>query len=462
VSGLRLAVLAALSLAALGLPGSAGAAVPSPGEPTCSPGPLDCFEWHTAATITVTWANPPQGSGIVEDGCDPETIAADTDGTWVTCTWWAPDLSEYTTAAKKVRRDATPPSISAAPSRSPDHNGWYNRGLSIGFSGGDNLSGLAGCTQAKPYGGPDSGVASVTGTCTDNAGNTRSTAFTFQYDGTAPAASAKPDRQPDRKGWYNRKVTVDFDGSDGTSGIASCSPSVTYDGPNAGQAAVSGTCTDRAANTSAAASFELRFDSRSPTVARLKAKAGKKGIALAWLASEDASSFEVLRRPGIHGARYSTVYAGPKQSFVDGEVAEGVRYRYTVTASDDAGNEAVTGIRARALTDGSATVSSRSTARPALQRPLDGARLARPPLLEWTGAPQATYYNVQLFRGGKKILTAWPTRESLQLQRSWRFDGRTQRLSPGRYRWLVWPGFGKRVASDYGKLLGARTFVVTR
>lgn len=463
MSGRRLALAAALAaVAAFGLPGSAQAAVPAPGEPTCSPGPADCFAWHKAAVVTVTWPNPPPGSGIIEDSCDPESIAADTDGTWVTCTWWAPDMSTYQTTGKKVRRDATPPSIDVRPSRGADNNGWYNRALGIDFSGGDNLSGLAGCSPARQYAGPDSGVASVTGTCTDNAGNVRSAAFTFQYDATAPTARARPDRQPDRKGWYNRKVTVDFDGSDGTSGIASCTPAVTYGGPDAGKAAVSGTCTDRAANTSSPASFELRFDSRPPAVARLKAKAGKKGIALEWLASEDASSFSVVRRPGLHGARFSTIYTGPKKAFVDRQVAEGMRYRYTVTASDDAGNEALRGVRARALADGAATVSSRSSARPALKLPLDGARVAAPPRLAWTAVPKATYYNVQVFRGGKKILTAWPSGESLQLQRSWRFDGRTQRLLPGRYRWFVWPGFGPRPQSRYGKLLGARGFVVTR
>ena len=75
--------------------------------------------------------------------------------------------------------------------------------------------------------------------------------------------------------------------------------------------------------------------------------------------------------------------------------------------------------------------------------------------------PGATYYNVQLFRDGKKILSAWPSSTSIRLDRSWRFGGKAQRLEPGRYRWYVWPGFGKRTANRYGKLLGTRTFVVT-
>jgi hypothetical protein len=370
-------------------------------------------------------------------------------------------LSEYTTAAKKVRRDATPPVIDVKPSRGPDSNGWYNRSLSVDFSGGDNLSGLAGCSPTRQYGGPDSGVAGVTGTCTDQAGNSRSATFTFQYDASPPSATARPDRKPDRKGWYNRTVKVDFDGSDATSGVASCAPSVTYSGPDSGNTALSGTCTDRAANTSSAARFELRFDTRPPVLARLKAKPRPKDVLLQWHASDDASSFSVIRRPGLDGAKWSTIYTGTKDSFVDARVVGDVRYRYTVAASDDAGNEAVKGARVRAI-GGSPAATKRTAARPALIGPLNGARLAVPPLLTWTAVPKASYYNVQLFRNGKKVLTAWPTRESLRLGRTWRFAGHAERLSLGRYRWYVWPGFGKRTETRYGKLVGTRTFVVTR
>jgi hypothetical protein len=290
----------------------------------------------------------------------------------------------------------------------------------------------------------------------------RTVSYGFQYDSTPPSATARPDRNPDRKGWYNRKVTVDFVGSDATSGVASCAPSVTYTGPDTSKTAVSGTCTDRAANTSAAASLDLRLDTRAPALVRVKAQPRKKDVLLEWRAADDASSFSVVRRPGLDGARWSTVYTGTKASFVDARVVAGVRYRYTVEASDDAGNETAKGVRVRAAAGSPAAVRTTAAVRPALKLPLNGARLSLPPLLTWTTAPKATYYNVQLFRDGKKVLTAWPTRASLRLQRTWKFEGRTQRLSPGRYRWYVWPGLGKRTASRYGKLVGTRTFVVTR
>jgi hypothetical protein len=83
-------------------------------------------------------------------------------------------------------------------------------------------------------------------------------------------------------------------------------------------------------------------------------------------------------------------------------------------------------------------------------------------VLRWSAVAKATYYNVQLFREGRKILTLWPTKPTLQVPSSWRFTGTTFRLTPGVYRWYVWPGFGPRSANRYGKLLGTRSFVVVR
>jgi hypothetical protein len=67
--------------------------------------------------------------------------------------------------------------------------------------------------------------------------------------------------------------------------------------------------------------------------------------------------------------------------------------------------------------------------------------LSRPPLLRWTGVSAATYYNVQLWRGNRKVLSRWPARPRFQLHRSWRYQGRLYSLRPAHYRWYVWPGY---------------------
>lgn len=450
----RVPVLLLLSaLAVLVLASSPSKALPPAPSPSCSPGPADCSAWHTT-DVTVTWSAPQCGS-----------VTVSTDGTTpVSCT--STDGSGSVTTTVNVRRDATPPSVTASPDRGADNNGWYNRGVSIAFSGDDGASGVASCSSAS-YNGPDTGAVAISGTCTDNAGNTGRTSIEIRYDGTPPTVEVKPDRQPNAKGWYNRQLTVAFVGSDPTSGVDSCAAPVTYKGPDAPQAAVSGTCTDKAANTSPPAGFALKYDTRPPTLRRVKAELTSRGIVLRWTASKDTLSFGIVRRPGLKGKKPSTLYTGRARVFTDRRLEKGIKYRYTVAAYDEAGNAAVKALAAQlssSITKPAVTkpVPTRpAVTKPALTKPAAGARIAAPPLLAWTAVPKATYYNIQLYRDGRKILTVWRTSPSFLLQRSWTFGGGSYRLTPGSYRWYVWPGFGPRSANRYGKLVGTRSFIVT-
>ena len=81
-------------------------------------------------------------------------------------------------------------------------------------------------------------------------------------------------------------------------------------------------------------------------------------------------------------------------------------------------------------------------------------------MLRWRRIARAGYYNVQLFRNGRKILSAWPTKPEYQLRTRWRYRGHRHRLVDGTYRWMLWAGYGHRSEHRYGKLLGRRTFVV--
>ena len=448
----RLAFLLAIAaFAVLGVP-SSSSAFPQAPQPSCSPGPADCGAWHTG-NVTVSWSH----------ACGPTTITSDTGGTGVSCT--ATDAQGSVTSTVLVRRDASPPAVSATPDRGPDSDGWYNRPVSIAVSGDDATSGIASCSPGGTYGGPDTGGANVGGTCTDNAGNTGGSSFTLKYDATPPSVQAKPDRQPNARGWYNRELTVSFNGADATSGLHSCAPAVTYRGPDAPKTAVSGTCMDKAANTSPPAAYELKYDTRPPVLGRVKAELTPRGIALKWQASKDTFSIAVVRRPGLKGKKPSTVYSGRALAFTDRRLTKGVKYRYTVTAYDEAENAAVKGLAVKSdvsVNVKAPAVTTPAPKRTALTKPALGARVKAPPLLAWRAAPQATYYNVQLYLGGRKILTVWPTGTKFQVPRSWRFQGRTHRLRPGTYRWYVWPGLGPRSANRYGKLLGTRTFVVVR
>ena len=246
----------------------------------------------------------------------------------------------------------------------------------------------------------------------------------------------KPDRQPDRKACYRRSVTVNFLGTDHASGVHVCSAPILYSGPDVPKTSVSGVCQDKASNTSGPAAIELRYDATPPVLNRVRAEISRTGIALKWIASKDAESFTILRRPGLKGKGTSTVYNGRKRAFVDGRLRQGVKYRYSVTAFDQAGNGAVKGLVAQALATVSRSTGPLRPTRPAstLLGPAAGARLKAPPVLAWSAVRKATYYNVQLFRNGRKIFTAWPSDPTFRVPSSWKFGGSGFRLTPGVYR----------------------------
>jgi RTX calcium-binding nonapeptide repeat (4 copies) len=92
-----------------------------------------------------------------------------------------------------------------------------------------------------------------------------------------------------------------------------------------------------------------------------------------------------------------------------------------------------------------------------LLSPARTAVISKPPLLRWKPAPGARSYNVQLWRGNRKLLSRWPLRPRLQLHARWRYNGRWYRLRPARYRWYVWPAY----SWGFGAFR-SRTFIIGR
>jgi hypothetical protein len=334
--------------------------------------------------------------------------------------------------------DDTGPETAAAPSRGPDVNGWYNQALTVSFAGSDSVSGLESCALPETYGGPDSGLAVVGGICLDKAGNAGVGSFALQFDATPPQVTgATPARQPDSNGWYNQPLDVRFQGTDATSAIEGCTQA-RYAGPDAGAASVSGFCRDRAGNRSADSSFGLKYDATPPAITDMTAKAGDRRAVLSWTASPDTTSVEIHRAGTL-------VYRGHDESFTDTGLKNGVRYYYTLTGYDEAHN--------------AATNTAAATPTAPLVSPVAGAVVQSPPRLAWTRVAKATYYNVQVWRKGR-IFSSWPNGTSIKLKRSWVYNGHRYKLTPGKYRWYVWPGFGARTGKKFGPLLGSSSFVV--
>lgn len=195
------------------------------------------------------------------------------------------------------------------------------------------------------------------------------------------------------------------------------------------------------------ATYSWAVDTSPPApVVGFHARAGDGWVWLGWTKPTDIDYDRVRvwrRRVGAASWRLVAERAAAT-SLTDREVRNDVRYRYRIASLDQAGNV-------------SAVVET--TARPSkiFSPPFD-AILSSPPLIDWSSVRTATYYNLQLWRNGRKILSVWPLRSRFQVRSSWTYRGRKYSLGAARYLVYVWPGFGSKAAADYGRLLGSTAF----
>jgi hypothetical protein len=179
-----------------------------------------------------------------------------------------------------------------------------------------------------------------------------------------------------------------------------------------------------------------------PPVAELRAVAGDHRVRLVW---KNPTGIGLQRIEVRRGSAQLLVYRGRGTEFIDTHVFNGRTYKYSVAVFDD-------------LSRTSPAAGVFALPHGKLVTPRDGTRVRGAPLLRWLPRARATYYNVQLYRNGKKVLSRWPAGPRLQLRTQWRYRGRLYRLRDGRYVWYVFPGFGKKTANRYGNVLGHSTF----
>jgi hypothetical protein len=305
----------------------------------------------------------------------------------------------------------------------------------------------SGCDE-ETIDGPHLGSTRTCMAWSDN-GMTSVTTNPIKIDADPPTAVVGNASRPlDQDGWYNHPVTVTWSGHDATSGIASCT-SLTYRGPDRARKTLTGSCIDAAGNRSGLSRFVLNYDATPPHLGDIVVRRSDRLVSLRWSGSRDAH-FLITRSPGKGGVPVSVVYRGARRSFSDRTVKSGVKYHYTLRATDRAGNTAAKTVRA--------------TARPPLFAPAPDAGLRSPRsiLFAWEAVPETSYYNLQLWIEGAKVLSAWPSFARYRLVGPWVYAGVSRYLRAGRYTWYVWPGRGPRSLGAYRPLLGSSTFVVIR
>jgi hypothetical protein len=215
--------------------------------------------------------------------------------------------------------------------------------------------------------------------------------------------------------------------------------------------------TDAAGNsdpTVAAYSWEVAVFApvdRTPpgNVRGLERTVGYGLLEMAWGLPPDADfdHLRVLLSTSPRKPARSVVYTGKARHYMNRNFKNGTYYRYSIVSYDRAGN----------ASHGVTVVVAASAL---LRSPRDGSVVHSPPLLRWSAIKRASYYNVQLYYGARKVLSRWPSTARLRLGRTWTYGRQSLRLKKGTYRWYVWPGFGPRLKARYGQLLGESTFRV--
>jgi hypothetical protein len=342
---------------------------------------------------------------------------------------------------------ASPPTITYTIDGIVGTNGWY-RGSAYGnnvvlhwhVSGATSST----CVTDITIPGPTTGhTESCSATNPD--GTTTVVTPPIKVDADPPTGvQLQVARPPDHNGWYNHPLLVTWSGSDATSGIAGCS-SVNYAGPEGAGMFFSGGCTDNAGNTTSTG-VTINYDATAPTFSNLSVGSSADANMVRWTSSEPTARV-VVRRAARADNRRVVVFNGTGSSFVDKKIQPGLEYIYTLRAVDQAGNES-----APATVAGLPKVLT-------LRKVPYVPRAAPNPILSWDRVRGARYYNVQLFRGKKRVLAAWPTSHQFGVPKAWKWDRRTYRLGPGHYRWYVWAGFGARSFAQY-RTVGSAEFIV--
>ena len=319
---------------------------------------------------------------------------------------------------------------------------------------------FAACPSPQEYTGLAQGTHTFAVRAKDAAGTGPATSYAWQIDSVGPTALIT---ETPGNPTSSRSATFAFSANEPGSfaceldggGFGPCASPWSYQGLGDGAHTFTVRPTDFLGNTGASATYSWRVDATAPETTLGSAPASRTtsvSATFSFSANEpagfecklDAGAFAPCGSPKTHTGLTRAAHS------------------FEVRAIDAAGNvDATPAVHRWTVTAPAARRTSRTTS--ALLSPRAGARVTSPPLLRWRRVARASYYNVQLFRGSVKILSAWPAATRLQLKARWRYLGRQRRLSAGVYRWYVWPGYGKASQRRYGRMLGGSTFrVVSR
>jgi hypothetical protein len=256
-----------------------------------------------------------------------------------------------------------------------------------------------------------------------------------------PSITLNVSGQEGDNGWYRSNVTVSWTVSDST-GISSssgCEPQ-TLTSDTSGTTLTCSASNRAKPPLSNSVSVTIKIDRTAPRLSDVSVTPGDGRDTLRWRSTSRSDTTRIIRTPRRGKGTPQTFKSLRGDSFTDTSIENGREYVYTLFSRDSAGNHSkhVTLLALpRVLT---------------LEKLPYVPRVAAAPILRWKAVPGADYYHVQLFRGGKRILAAWPSGPQLALRPTWSWGGSRYRLDRGTYRWYVWAGTGPRSSARYERL----------
>lgn len=296
---------------------------PDTTPPLISPlvtGQLGDGGWFTG-DVTVGWGvADPESAITAQSGCGVSSVTSDTEGITFTCT--ATSAGGTASQSVTIRRDSTPPIVTATRTPPPNAFGWNNTDVTARFEATDRLSGIDGASFFDVVFTEEGENQGAQRAFRDRAGNVGVGSIGgINIDKTPPTVTFGPQSPaPNAFGWNNTDVSFAYEATDGLSGIADATPPspVVVTGEGRGLTTTV-TATDKAGNVTAAGTPAVDIDRTPPTISA--SVSGRQNAASWWLPGA-VVSFEcadalagiascpkavTLATPGIHTVSGSAV-----------------------------------------------------------------------------------------------------------------------------------------------------------
>jgi len=270
----------------------------------------------TNGSVTIHFAAAADGGSPIT--CDSDVVVSAEGVSTVTgsCTDAAGNTKSASATAKI---DLTAPATTATATPST----WTNGSVTIHFAAAADSGSPITCDSDVVV--TAEGVTTVTGACTDAAGNAASASATAKIDKTAPVITGSRTPAANGNGWNNGNVTVSFTCTDEASGVASSSGPTTLSSDGASES-VTGTCTDNAGNSASATVSDINIDKTAPAITGSRTPAANGA---GWNNSDVTVSFACT-----DGG------SGVDSSSAPTTLGEGAGQSVTGTCTDKAGNSA--------------------------------------------------------------------------------------------------------------------------